>query len=275
MTAAVRIYTASSSATAPAECAGHVLVSGSYGGDYNAFHAGKRGIRGVVLNDAGVGKDDAGIRGLIYLDRIGLPGATADANTCHIGDGEHMLASGVVSHVNESAQRYGCAVGQSVRQCAEHMRAAPIVVEQMPPIRGGGRYVIREVPGEPRVIALDAAPMLEANDAGSIVVTGSHAALFRGKPDGLIQPDVYAIFFSDAGIGLDDAGVTRLPLLDERHIMAGAACAQSAEIGDARSIYADGVLSRVNATAAAAGATTGMRVRDFIERLIARAQGAG
>lgn len=275
MSPAVRIYTASSSATAPAECAGHVLVSGSYGGEYNAFHAGKRGIRGVVLNDAGVGRDGAGIRGLAYLDRVGLPGATADACTCHIGDGEHMLACGVVSHVNESAQRYGCAVGQTVRQCADLMRAAPIVTQEMPPIRGGGRYVLREVPGEPRVIALDAAPMLEAGDAGSIVVTGSHAALFRGKPDGLIQPDVYAIFFSDAGVGLDDAGVTRLPLLDERHIVAGAASADSAAIGDARSTYADGVLSRVNASARAAGAAPGMRVRDFIDRLLARAKGAG
>jgi hypothetical protein len=272
---AVRIYTASSSATAPAECAGHVLISGSYGGEYNAFHAGRRGIRGVVLNDAGVGRGGAGIRGLDYLDRIGLPGATADASTCHIGDGEHMLACGIISHVNESAQRYGCAVGQSVRQCAEQMRAAPIVAVQMPPISGGGRYVLRELPGEPRVIALDAAPMLEASDAGSIVVTGSHAALFRGKPDGLIQPDVRAIFFSDAGIGLDDAGVTRLPLLDERHIVAGAAGAQSAAIGDARSIYADGILSRVNATAAAAGGRPGMRIRDFVERLIAQAKGAG
>jgi hypothetical protein len=86
---------------------------------------------------------------------------------------------------------------------------------------------------------------------------------------------VYAIFFSDAGIGLDDAGVTRLPLLDERHIVAGAASAESAAIGDARSIYADGILSRVNATARAAGGTPGIRVRDFIERLVARAKGAG
>jgi hypothetical protein len=275
MSSAARIYTASSSATAPAECAGHVLVSGSYGGEYNAFHAGKRGIRGVVLNDAGVGRNGAGIAGLAYLDRVHLPGATADARTCHIGDGEHMLAYGVISHVNESAQRYACAVGQSVRQCAQLMTDAPIVTAPMPPISGGCRYVIREIPGEPRVIALDAAPMLEASDAGSIVVTGSHAALFRGKPDGLIQPDVHAIFFSDAGIGLDEAGVTRLALLDERHIVAGAASADSAAIGDARSIYADGVLSRVNATARAVGGTPGMRIRDFIELLIARARAAG
>ena len=110
----VKIYAASSSATAPAECAGNVLVSGSYGGEYNAYHAAKWGIRGVVLNDAGVGKNDAGIKGLPYLDRIGLAGATADAMTCHIADAEHMLDHGRISHVNRSAGKLGCRVGHAL-----------------------------------------------------------------------------------------------------------------------------------------------------------------
>jgi len=67
----VRIVTVSSSATATAEAAGNVIVSGSYGGEYNAYHAAKWGIRGVVLNDAGIGHGGAGIKGLAYLDRIG------------------------------------------------------------------------------------------------------------------------------------------------------------------------------------------------------------
>ena len=66
------IISVSSSAGATAACRGAVLVSGSYGGEYNASHAAKWGIRGVVLNDAGVGWEGAGIRGLPYLDRIGL-----------------------------------------------------------------------------------------------------------------------------------------------------------------------------------------------------------
>ena len=102
----------------PASHRGQVIVSGSYGGEYNAFHAGKWGIRGVVLNDAGIGKDRAGIRGLDYLDVIGLAAATADVMTCHIADGDHMLAHGVISHVNArprarsaawSARRYATA----------------------------------------------------------------------------------------------------------------------------------------------------------------------
>ncbi|HEX3848372.1 MAG TPA: hypothetical protein VHV81_13405 [Steroidobacteraceae bacterium] len=270
MSGEARIFTAPSSATAPSECRGHVLVSGSYGGEYNAYHAGKLGLRGVVLNDAGVGKNRAGIRGLDYLDAVGLAAAAADARTCHIGDAEHMLEHGVIGHVNRAAARLGCAPGQSVRACAERMRSGAVIDAPMPAIAGGKRHVISAAPGEPAVICIDAAPMLEAADAGSIAVTGSHAALFRGRPDGVIKVDVRAIFFSDAGIGLDEAGVARLPTLDERGIAAAAAAAESAEIGDARAIHAAGIMSRVNATAAALGARPGAPIRGFIETLLTR-----
>ncbi|HEX4240155.1 MAG TPA: hypothetical protein VHZ53_02010 [Steroidobacteraceae bacterium] len=275
MSGGTRILTASSSATAPGGCRGHVLISGSYGGEYNAYHAGKRGLRGVVLNDAGVGRNRAGIRGLDYLDAVGLAAAAADARTCHIGDGEHMLEHGVISHVNRAAARLGCAPGDSVSECAERMRSGAVVDAPMPAIAGGQRHALSARPGEPALICIDAAPMLEATDAGSIAVTGSHAALFRGKPDGVIRVDVRAIFFSDAGIGLDDAGVARLPTLDERGIAAAAAAADSAEIGNARSIHADGIMSRVNATAAELGARPGDSIRGFIETLLTRWRATG
>jgi hypothetical protein len=268
MSEGVEIVTAPSSASASSDCRGHVLISGSYGGEYNAYHAGKWGIRGVVLNDAGVGKDNAGIRGLEYLDRIELAAATADARTCHIGDGEHMLQFGRISHVNRSAERWGCRVGDTVRRCAECMRLAPVVDAQMPIIGGGKRFMVSENPGEPAVVCIDAAPLLNDEDVGRIVITGSHAALFRGKPDGVVRPDVRAIFFSDAGVGLDQAGIARLPTLDERRIAAGTAAADSAAIGDSRSIYEEGVLSHVNATASALKGKPGLRVRDFVAMLL-------
>jgi hypothetical protein len=271
----VSILTTPSSATATDNCRGNVLVSGSYGGEYNAYHAGKWGIRGVILNDAGVGKDGAGIRGLAYLDGVGLAAATADARSCHIGDGDHMLAHGVISYVNRAAAAQGCVPGEPVRQCAERLCAAPVIDQPMPPIQGGQRHVISNRLGEPPVFCLDAAPMLEPTDAGSIVVTGSHAALFRGRPDDVVKPDVRAIFFSDAGVGLDGAGIARLPILDERGIAAGTASADSAVIGDARSIYQHGVLSHVNRTAAALGAAAGVPVRVFIADLLARWRRAG
>ena len=264
----VKILTFPSSASATAESPGNVIVSGSYGGEYNAFHAAKWKIRGVVLNDAGVGCRDAGIKGLPYLDRIGLAGATADAWTCHIADGEHMLAHGVISHVNQSAAKLGCRVGQSVAACAELMTKGPVISAEPPPISGGKRYVLSDVPGEPKVLALDAAPMLTAEDAGAIAVTGSHAALFRGQPDNVIGPQLLAVFFNDAGVGLDDAGIKRLPTLDERGIAAGTVSAASAPIGDARAGYNEGVISHLNETALAMGGKIGEPLRAFIDHIL-------
>lgn len=89
----VKILTVASCSFVRDEHRSHVVVSGSYGGRYNAFNAAKWGVRGVIMNDAGIGKDNAGICGLDYLDPINLAAATADAQTCHIGDGDHICSS--------------------------------------------------------------------------------------------------------------------------------------------------------------------------------------
>jgi len=113
MSDTVRIITVPSSASATADCVDQVLISGSYGGEYNAYHAAKWGLRGVVLNDAGVGYENAGIKGLPYLDRIGMPAATVDAFTGKIADPDDMLEHGVISHVNEAAHALGIRAGCS------------------------------------------------------------------------------------------------------------------------------------------------------------------
>src|SRR5271163_4727911 len=140
----VKIMTVASCSFCREEHRSHVVVSGSYGGRYNAFNAAKWGVRGVIMNDAGIGKDDAGIVGLDYLDRIALAAATADAATCHIGDGDHMLARGVISHVNRTAAVLGCAPGQAVRDCAELMRHGIVPTSVPPAITEGARFVVRD-----------------------------------------------------------------------------------------------------------------------------------
>ena len=73
--------------------------------------------------------------------------------------------------------------------------------------------------------------------------------------------------YNDAGIGKDEAGISRLPALDLRGIAAATVSAASARIGDARSTYEDGIVSRVNARAAALGLRDGVSAREFVERL--------
>src|ERR1700722_11300294 len=264
----VKIMTVASCSNAREEHRSHVLVSGSYGGRYNAFNAAKWGVRGVIMNDAGIGRDNAGIVGLEYLDQIGMAAATADAMTCHIGDGEHMLAHGVISHVNRTASALGCKPGQSVRDCAERMRAAVLPTEMPPAITDGARYILRDNPGEPGLVCADSIGMIVPEDAGKIVVTASHGALSGGRPDNAVAPDVYACFFSDGGVGMDGAGIARLGPLDQRNIPAGAVSADSAPIGDARALYHDGILSHVNQAASRLGAHPGMTLKVFVDILL-------
>jgi hypothetical protein len=266
----VKILTVASCSNVRAEHRSHVVVSGSYGGRYNAFNAAKWPVRAVIMNDAGIGKDNAGIVGLDFLDQIDLAAATADALTCHIGDGDHMLAHGVISYVNRTAAALGCASGQSVRSCAERMRAATVPTVAPPPITEGARFVMRD--GEPVLICADSIGMLQPDDADRIVVTASHAALSGGRPDNAVPLDIYAVFFSDAGGGMDGAGIARLADLDRKGIGAGAISADSAPIGDSRALYHDGILSHVNGPASLRGGGVGMKLKDFIEILIAAAK---
>ena len=265
----VNILTVASCSNIRAEHRSHVVVSGSYGGRYNAFNAAKWPVRAVIMNDAGVGKDNAGIVGLAFLDQIDLAAATADAQACHIGNGDHMLAHGIISYVNRAAAALGCAPGQSVRHCAELMRAAAVPTVAPPPITEGARFVMRDVAGEPALICADSIGMLQPDDAGRIVVTASHGALSGGRPDNAVPPGIAAVFFSDAGGGLDKAGIARLADLERRGIVAGATSADSAPIGDSRALYRNGILSLVNGPASLRGGRVGMKLSDFIGILIA------
>src|ERR1700722_4430575 len=85
------------------EDAGKVLIGASHGGVYAANLAARAGLRAVILNDAGIGKDAAGIAGLAYLDEIGMAAATIGHDTARIGDGRDMAARGIISRVNAAA----------------------------------------------------------------------------------------------------------------------------------------------------------------------------
>jgi hypothetical protein len=263
-----KIMTVASCSFVRPEHRSHVVVSGSYGGRYNAFNAAKWGVRGLIMSDAGVGKDNAGIVGLDYLDQIALAAATADTRTCHIGDGDHILAHGIISHVNRAAADIGCAPGQRVGDCAERMRSAPVPTAAPPAITDGARFVMRDVPGEPRLICADSVGMLQPDDAGQIVVTASHGALSGGVPDNAVPPGIYAVFFSDAGGGMDGAGIARLADLEQKNIAAATTSADSAPIGDSRALYRDGILSHVNGAAVRHGARVGMPLKEFVALLI-------
>jgi hypothetical protein len=247
---------------------GAVLIAGSHGGLYPAYLAARAEVRAVVLNDAGVGLDRAGIGCLGYFDALGRPAATVGHDSARIGDGDDMAARGVISHVNQAAAGLGCAPGQAAMDCARRMRAAP-PAEGRPPAYQERRFRLLAEPGAPEVWGLDSVSLVGAEDAGRILVLGSHGALLAGRPETALHGDALAAVFHDAGVGADRAGIGRLPALDARGIAAATVAADTARIGDARSMWATGVVSHVNDAAARTAGRPGMSCRDFAMAVIA------
>lgn len=254
----------------PPEAAGAVVVSGSHGGRYPGYLAAKAGVRAVILNDAGIGRDGAGIGSLPYLDALGIAAATVSHLSCRIGDTPDMLARGRISHTNRAAAAVGVVPGQGVEEAAALLTKAGLVRAEPPEI-GESRTVVEAEGGARRIVLLDSASLVRPEDAGQIVVTGSHGGLIGGDPALALRVDGFAAAFNDAGIGADEAGVTRLPALDVRGIAAITVSAASARIGEAASTFGDGVVSRVNRTAADHGAREGDRAKDVLLALARRA----
>lgn len=97
--------------------AGAVIVSGSHGGVSAASFVVDHPHRplAVFFNDAGIGKDGAGIAGLPMLEAIGVAGCAYSHQSARIGEAADGLAHGVVSHVNARARALGIREGEPVQ----------------------------------------------------------------------------------------------------------------------------------------------------------------
>jgi hypothetical protein len=247
---------------------GKVVVCGSHGGLYAAWLAANARVRGAVLNDAGIGKNSAGIAGVMWLGGLGIGACAIDHRSARIADGADMLESGKVSMVNDVAASYGCLPGHSCRQVAQILleKAGEEPAAEIPEI-GETRLRIANT-GHREVWALDSVSLARPEDRRCILVTGSHGALLASQRDAALEVDVFAAFFNDAGGGKDGAGYSRLPALDERSVAGATVSCQTARIGDGRTTYDTGVLSRINEVARRLELREGMSTRDAVARLL-------
>jgi hypothetical protein len=117
-----------------------------------------------------------------------------------------------------------------------------------------------------RVIVVDSITQLAPGDEGVIVVSGSHGGASSGE-FALALP-LRLVFFNDAGVGKDQAGIAALAMLQARGVAAAAVAHTSARIGDALDAWQHGVVSRANAAALALGVQLGAHVRPVVERLL-------
>ena len=229
----------------PPEANGGVVVGGSNAAVYAAYFSAKAGVRAAIHHDCGIGRDEAGVRGLPWADQHGMAMAAVATDSARVGDGADMLKRGIISRVNKLAAKCGVENGQTVAQAVELLKSAPWPhAEVEEPVVGRAN-----VHG---VLCIDSISQGNSEDAGLVVASGSHGGVTAAPMTSAFKPRL--AFFNDAGFGVDHAGAACLPILDSDGIAAATVAADSACIGDGESTLTQGIISAVNETAHRLGA---------------------
>ena len=95
--------------------AGCLAVSGSHGGLSSARYALAARPLLSVFNDAGGGRDGAGLAALAVLQAHGLAACTVAHTSARIGEARSTLEDGVVSHHNALASALGLQTSQRLQ----------------------------------------------------------------------------------------------------------------------------------------------------------------
>jgi hypothetical protein len=246
------------------EARGQIVISGSHGGHYPAALASLAGIRAVIFNDAGGGLEKAGVAGVLSLADVGMAAAATDCQSCRIGSAQDALDRGRISFVNAVAAGLGVEVGMSVADALDCLANAHAPEDKLPPYAEARSSITLEG-SNTEIWLLDSASLVKPEDEGKIVITGSHGALIGGDPTRALKADARITVFNDAGIGIDEVGVTRLPALDQKSLAAVTVDCMTARIGDAASALETGLISRANQTALATGAEIGLPLKDWLQ----------
>ena len=256
----------------PPGALGAVLVTGSHGGVYPGQLAAAAGVRAVIFHDAGIGRDEAGVASLALLESVGIAAAAVSHLSARVGDADDMMARGRISRANAPAEALGVHAGLACATAATRLRAATLRRECLDATEER-RSVTRPDGSARALVLIDSASMVDPlADRGAVVVTGSHGGLVGGDPARALAANAFGAAYNDAGIGIERAGIARLPALDARGIAALTVAAASAHIGEARATFADGIVSAVNATAARLGAHVGDRAQTVLLAWTRRAE---
>ena len=103
---------------------GDVFVDGSHCGINVGEMTIHSGVGAMIGNDAGMGKNNAGIAALKMCDEQGIPAAAVAAMSAKIGSGMSTYEQGQISVINEAAKKLGVSAGMSAREAADKLLEA-------------------------------------------------------------------------------------------------------------------------------------------------------
>ncbi|KPQ05412.1 MAG: protein of unknown function containing DUF1805 domain [Rhodobacteraceae bacterium HLUCCA12] len=237
---------------------GDVVVAASYAGVLCARMVMSAKPAAAIGLDCGIGKDGAGIAGLWYYEALGVPAAAADSMTAEMGNGRDMYENGVISRVNDAAQRRGIEPGLSVKEAVEALMTGSRRPETFDPAR---RLVVESGPQGRSVVCTDSIAFAVPEDKDrNVLCTAGHTGRSVVEYFRTFRP--WGFICSDGSIGKNDSGITALEDVDADGIAGASVDAMTARMGDGQSTYFDGVISAVNKTAAAKGVKIGQTARE-------------
>lgn len=276
-----RLIIANSATSIDVSNAKDVVVDGSHSGRNVGEMMAWAGVIGRIGNDAGIGREGAGIAGLRILEKVGIPAAAVSATSALIGNGTSTYEEGIVSSVNEIAKSLGITIGMTAKEAADFMFQASLhgrtAVTQRKAQSGSRKAAgkvhqqeIVQTSGESKIIVVNTTSDIDGSNSNDVVVTGSHQGLNGGYY--LAKLSIKGVIGNDAGLGKDNAGIAGLKILDEHSIPGAAVSSMSARIGNGKSTYQQGTLSAVNKTAEKLGLIAGMLAKEAATKMLDAAQ---
>ena len=243
-----------------------VVVNASYCGVLPARFIAEQRPRGAIGVDCGVGPAGASIAGLWYLEALNIAAAVADVMTVRLGDGVDLYQQGIISFANQPARDGGVMVGMTVAQAAQCM------LEFDPAARAASdvtnRTVVDTGPDGRQVVCTDSIAFGLPEDVRNVLVTAGHTG--RSAVPYLLKVRPFGFICSDGGKGREDGGIAGLEMVEKEGLAGATVDARGARMGEGLSSYHDGVISAVNALAAAAGVRVGMPAAQAAGLLVRR-----
>lgn len=257
-----------------------VLVCASHCGDNGTFARKLKNchVKAVFLNNAGIGKNQAGISGLVHYEAENILACAVDCNSAEIGVARDTWESGIISHTNNLAVKAGIQTGDSVQEAVAKIinlidlpssiqinKHFESVVKEKQESTGKvdlQKQIQIQIEGV-SITVTDSITFLNENNAGDIVVCGSHGGISAGHY--AQKHGLKAVFFNDAGIGKNNAGIKGLDGLNDAGIIACTVDCMSAEIFNGQDTLENGIITVCNQLAKARNIREMMTVKEALK----------
>ncbi len=257
-----------------------ILVCASHCGDNGTFARKLKNchVKAVFLNNAGIGKNQAGISGLSHYQAENILACAVDHNSAEIGISRDTWESGIISHTNTLAEKAGIQTGDSVQEAVANIINRIDFYSSTPENKNVESIIDEKKDNSSKVdlkkqtqtqidgvsiTVTDSITFLNEKNAGDIVVCGSHGGVSAGHY--AQKHRLKAVFFNDAGIGKNNAGIKSLESLSDAGILACTVDCMSAEIFNGLDVLDNGIISVCNQLAKSRNINVKMTVKEAIQ----------